>query len=163
MTEDELVAHLEGYRAKAITLRFAVTLPAKHATPQEVLDRLHEVRQNLDRVEELMQDAYRVKEIVAREAAFHAAVHEDAWDNEISRYNRSAVRRGEWEAPKERYSEINLATFEQKRAARSAAAKLARAVEVYTAIRTAHRGLDTLRSDVLVILRTVQVLSTLES
>lgn len=163
MNEDEALAKLEASRQEATTLRFSVSLPAKNATPQEVLERLHEVRAALDRVEELMQTAYRAKEMVSRSASFHAAVHEDAWDSEISKYNRSPVRRGDFEAPKERYSEVNLATFEQKRAARLAAKNLSFTTEVWNSIKTSHRGLDTLRSDVLVVLRTVQFLSSLEN
>lgn len=158
-----MVAQLEVLRSEATELRFGVSLPARVATPQEVLDRLHEVRANYDRVEELMQTAYRIKERLARDAAFHAAVHEDAWDTEMNRYNRSPVRRGEFEAPKERYSEVNLTTLEQKRAARQAQRTLSHATEVWNSIKTSYRGLDTLRSDVLTMLRTAQVLSTLES
>lgn len=163
MNEDELVAELETLRTEATELRFAVSLPPSSATPQEVLDRLHEVRQSFDRVEQLMQTAYRIKERLARSAAYLNAVHEDAWDTEMNRYNRSPVRRGEFEAPRERYSEVNLTTLEHKRAARQMTRELSHATEIWNSIRTSHRGLDTLRSDVLVMLRTVQVLSALES
>lgn len=153
---------------EAVILRFDTPSPSFDADPAEILTALQDVRRRLDRVEELYANSMRVKAQAQRDRAVCQALADDAWDTAITgaRTGRRTVAvintRDEFVSAKERDAEANLATVEHRRKARQAD-------DAYTAIaanvevlRTIHRGLDSVRHDLLTVLRTLAFESTLD-
>lgn len=163
MSDDDVRAALSAYAAEVLVLRFDGELPGPEAGPGDLLSTLLDVRRRLDRIEELHARAIRIKGQVHRKAAFATAVADDAWDTAAqSRRTAPVIRGDEYSSARERTAEANLATVNERVAARKASA-LATDCDVFVdVIRLAHRGLDGTRHDLLAMLRTLQFETVLE-
>jgi hypothetical protein len=165
-----LEEELAEWAAEALRLRFAevagspaVELPPVESGASEVMQRLLAVRQRLDRVEELLARATRARGRSSRAAQVAKAQADDAWDVSSQRGRAAPVRRGgEFEGPRERYADNNLATLDQRRATREAERLADSASECLDVVRLCHRGLDGIRQDLLTMLRAFQFESHLE-
>lgn len=155
---------LEDLVDEVVRLRFEETLPPSTATPSEVLESLRRTRQRLDRVEEILARVLRLKGSKAREHLSVKADADEKWDAQVVKVNErnQRVRGNDFVAPRERYADANLATFNEQRAALAAELAYKRVEEAERVIRQSHHGLDTLRQDHSTILRTIVVENSLD-
>jgi hypothetical protein len=135
-------------------------MPYAEAAPQVVLDSLLEARWKADRVENLHVQALQIRAQVARMANSLRAQADDAWTTALVKA-RSA-RRAEFEGPRERYADADLASLTEKRDARKADDLLSLADEVSDVIRVSFRGLNEVIQDHRTWLRALQFQTYLE-
>lgn len=164
MPENEVLSEvLNNIISEARSLRFSGSLPPLESSPSEVLSCLQEARQKLDRVDELLMKVTRIKARSQRAKSVADALSEEAWDMSNQKQRSSGVQRGgDFLGPRERYADANLATLNERRAAREASDLVSLASEAYDCVWIVHRGLDGLRQDILSMLRTLSFESTLE-
>lgn len=168
MSPEDLRAKMDVAVKEALELRFAdagdtdgaVGLPSG-GTPQEVLDSLIRVRRRLDRVEFLLASVIRLRGMAARAAEATRAELDDQWDRK-SVENRRRGGVNDFSGAKERYADVNVALFDQRREVRAAEDLKSRADEAEQIVRTAHRGLDALRYDHIAVLNGMSMLHHLE-
>lgn len=153
---------LEGSVREAADLRRHKSLPGPGADPQEVLESLLEVRRRYDRVEEIYLTVLQVRGKIARAKQARQAEAEDAW-NEALKRARASPTREDYEGPRERYAEADLATIDFKVKARQAEALASIADGALECIKTVLRGLDGTRQDHLTWLRSLSFQSHLET
>jgi hypothetical protein len=161
----DLASDLDRLIEEALRLRQSEALPSIDQGPAEVLAQLALVRTRLDRLEELLSIAVRFRGRI-REAlkAANASV-EDRWAEVVSapsRRPRAGSDGWSGSAPRERYAEADLATLDQKRVQRRVEKSSDLANDAVDLIRQAHRGLDSTRLDLHLILRAMSVESFLE-
>lgn len=162
MSEDALTI-LKNYLTEALDLRFGHELPGPQATPQDIFTALLDVRQRLDRIEHFLAAATRARHRTRAAVDLATAVAEDAWDEQIHQQRQAPVSTGpDYTSAKERHAEANLATMDQRRAVRAAAATHHAVDEVFEVLKLTHRGLDGTRHDLLGILRGLQIETALE-
>ncbi len=161
MSDESVQLALAGYIDEATDLRFASEFPAAQASPQQFMEFLVDVRQRLDRLEELLLATARIRAAAQRKKAVANALASEAWDR-ASQKLRSGRRQDDYLGAKERYADCNLESFTEQRAARAADALFALADEAYDYLKTAHRGLDGVRHDVISIVRSFSFESNLE-
>lgn len=165
-TATDLNPNLEALITEALGLRSGLVLPSIDQGPVEVLERLIEVRTRLDRVEELLSRAVRFRTAVRVRLKEASGSLDEAWASKVAQ--PAAVRRRAasdgWggAAPRERYAEADLATLEEKRNVRRLEQWFDQVNDAVEVIRQAHRGLDTTRQDLHLILRAMSVESSLE-
>lgn len=160
---EELERVLGEYVSEASELRFAAGSLALGSNVEEMMASLIAARQRLDRVEELLVRVLRVRDRARRGSVAAEAEANDQWDQALHQLNsRPRGLRGEYEGPRERYADANLAVLDFKRQARDAASLVSLAEEGYEALRIMHRGLDGLRQDLVTILRAQQFVNHLE-
>jgi hypothetical protein len=138
-----------GWLAEVAELR-QVKVPKPDAPPPEVYAALLTVRGNLDRVEAILSQAMTVRsgaELSARELADRAG------DKLDERIKARAARARDYESARERLAEASLDALQERQAARSAQKIADMAASVEARVRLAHRGLDSLRSDLQTALR----------
>lgn len=119
-------------------------------SPMDVVAHLVQARGSLDRIEGILMSLMRLRERAFAESRLAEARAEEKWD-EASAGRQSSKR--DYEGPRERYADNNLAALSERRQARAAkdrAEYLQTAVEV---VRTAHRGADSVRNDLHAVLR----------
>jgi hypothetical protein len=129
-----------------------VKAPGLDDGPGKFGETLLEARGNLDRVEEILSLATAMSSgarIWARELT------EKADDDLDSHIKARASRARDFEAARERLAMASLDNLEKRREARSAQKVADMAASVEARIRLAHRGLDSLRSDLSTVLRHV--------
>lgn len=154
---------LQDYLVEVLDLRFTHTIPAAGAAQEDIMRSLIDARQRLDRVEELLVRTLRIRARAHRSATAARASADDEWSRAVRNVATSSVRQGpEFQGPRERYAEADLATLEQRRHARQAEALAGQCDETYDAIRTMYRGLDGLRQDHVTMLRSQQFATHLE-
>lgn len=157
----ELSPALAQLVAEAAQLRLAATLPGAHASGDELLGSLLDVRAKLDRMEELLGNVLRVR---AHALARHTVARiraDDAWD-EAAVKQRSAAVRDEYSSAKERAAATNLEVLDLRRTERAADADARACDEAVEQIRLRYRGLADVRQDIHTIVRARQFESTLD-
>ena len=163
----ELCEQLEHYTDEALELRYSAAgdplgaprLPDSGTPLDDVLASLVATRRRIDRVEELLGEAVQARGRIRRLTDHVEAQASNAWDEAVTtdaRINSGFV------APKEKYAQANLATMSLRRQVVEAKAALSRADDAVEIIRQAHRGLDSLRYDHVVMIRAATVLNSLE-
>jgi hypothetical protein len=167
----ELEQQLVAWAAEAVALRFDVVadgsspprLPEGVFGAHEVLEQLRVTRRRLDRIEGLLSRCTIAKARASRASVHARAEAEHAWDQSSQRErSRPAARGSDFTGPRERYADSNLATLAEQRSARSAASLASVAEEALDVVRIAHRGLNDMRADLHLMLRSLSVESTLE-
>jgi hypothetical protein len=164
-TAADLNPNLEALITEALGLRSGLSLPSINQGPVEVLERLIDVRTRLDRVEELLSRAVRFRTAVRARLKEASGSLDEAWATKVAQ--PSARRRAASDgfggsAPRERYAEADLATLDEKRNVRRLEQWFDQVSDAVEVIRQAHRGLDTTRQDLHLILRAISVESALE-
>lgn len=159
----EMSAALQALVVEACTLREDVTLPAAGADVAMLLNGLRATRERLDRVEELLVRAMRLRGQLERHAWSVTADADEQWARAVRHIVTAPLTRGpEFQGPRERYAEADLATLEVRRSARAAESLLAEATDVREVLKVLHRGLDGVRQDHVTALRATQFALSLE-
>lgn len=144
----DVAAALVAITAEVLQLRFGVKLPVHPASPSAVLDALLDVRGRLDRIEELLTRVLRIAGIAQQNAAVATASVDDAWDRNIHRLRTAPTASGgDYSSARERYAEANLAVLDLRFEARAQTVTARHCETTLSVVRTAHRGLDTVRQD----------------
>lgn len=132
--------------------------------PHQVTEQLTDVRWRLDRVETLLIKAMRAKAALTRALRVAQEDLQIAWDTHVTDRNpsRRAVLTQEYVTGKEKFAEANLATLELRKAERKSLDILSHAEETLDVIRQVHRGLESVRQDLLAQVRAIQVETQLE-
>lgn len=163
----QLCEQLELLTDEALDLRYSATdysqapsLPEPGTPLDDVLVSLVHVRRRIDRVEEILSEAIRARGRIRRMHDTAQATVQEKWDEAVTTDPR--INSGSFVAPKEKYAQANLATMSLKRQMLLATDALSRADDAVEVIRQAHRGLDSLRYDHVVLIRAQTVLSSLE-
>lgn len=138
----------------------AYTGPDGSPDPRLLIVSLSAVRARLDRIEAILAVLIRAKARAGRAAKVARYTADDAW-NEASVAGRTG-RRQEYVGAKEHYADIGLATLSEQRQARAAERLSDYAAECLDVVRLIHRGLDSSRQDLNVIMRTLAFESYLE-
>lgn len=160
---DDVEAQLAPFVEEVLRLRLAASIPSSSAIPQAVLDSLLEVRAKSDRVEAINIQVMRLRHRVARRVAAVKATADDAWSQAIADIKKAGARSGDqYEGPRERYAQADLATLSVKREMRKAEELLSIVDEASDVIKTALRGLNEVIQDHRIWLRTIQVQSYIE-
>lgn len=163
----ELLDEVEELAREALRVRFesidgepAPTLPDSGVPVQEVLDSLVRVRRRLDRVEGILVRAISIAGQIARMATVVEAQASEKWDEALVSDPR--INSGGFVAPKEKYAQANLAVMGVRRKAQVAATAVRVTSDAVEVVRVAHRGLDSLRYDHVVMIRAATVMTSLE-
>ncbi len=148
---------------EVLTLRAQVSMPSESAIPQAVLDSLISARAKADRIEALSINLLRVRYVVSRQLASARAVLDDAWAQAVVDINKQVSRNhDQYEGPRERYAEADLATLQLKRSVRKSEEAMALVDETSDVIKIALRGVNETIQDHRTWLRTIQVQSYIE-
>lgn len=137
-----------------------VCLPDAGTSVDGILASLLRVRKRLDRVEELLSTLIRYRGKLRREVEVLEAAAQEVWDETLVNDPRLNAR--DFVAPKERYAHANLASMTQRRQVLKAKDAENRADTAYEVVRQAHKGLDALRYDHVILLRAATLMSSLE-
>lgn len=164
----DLCEKVEGYTDEALELRYAAAgdaagpprLPEVGTPLEDVLGSLVRVRRRIDRVEEILGLAVAARGRIRRLYETVDSQASNAWDEAVTTDPR--INSGSFVAPKEKYAQANLATMSLRRQVLEAKDALSRADDAVEVIRQAHRGLDSLRYDHVVMIRAATVLNSLE-
>ncbi len=164
----DLCEQLEHYTDEVLELRYSAAgdpsgapgLPDSGTPLDDVLVSLVATRRRIDRVEELLSEAVLARGRIRRLTDHVEAQASNAWDEAVTTDPR--ISSGSFVAPKEKYAQANLATMSLRRQVVEAKAALSRADDAVEIIRQAHRGLDSLRYDHVVMIRAATVLNSLE-
>lgn len=160
---DELKTKLESLVEEALALRTSARLPQFGADVHTVVDSLLDMRHKADRLEGLHIQAVQIKAKINRLYSAHKAEADDAWASSIMEQKSAGARnRDQYEGPRERYAEADLASMVQKRKARKAEELLSLADEADSIIRIAFKGLNEIIQDHRTWLRSLQFQSYLE-
>jgi hypothetical protein len=128
-----------------------IELPSIDSGPREILDCLMNVRAALDAIEERLTSAIRFRSRIRDAHKISLGEYEDAW----AQATGAAAKRGRgssgWgePAPRERYAESDLLTLDQ-------------ANDAVDLISRSYRSLDEVRKDLHLMLRAINVESSLE-
>jgi len=157
------MAELAGWVQEALKLRMTADLPVVNTSPATALVFLGDVRARLDRVEELLGKAIRHRATARRAQATAQAQADDAFDTAITRHRAAPVQSGgDFLSARERTAAANLAVLDLLHQVRAIDRLVSTADEAVEVLRLTHRGLDGLRQDSQVVLRTLAFESTLE-
>lgn len=160
---DDLEGQLAPYVEEVLRLRLEASIPHSSAIPQAVLDSLLDVRAKSDRVEAISIQVMRMRHRAARKVASLKASVDDAWSQAIVDVKKAGARSGDqYEGPRERYAQADLAVLTLKRESRKAEELLSILDEASDVIKTALRGLNEVIQDHRIWLRTIQVQSYIE-
>lgn len=166
-----LEAQLKEMIEEALELRYGTAgdpdgtldLPPSSSSQQDVLETLLRVRARADRLEEIYARLIRTRADGNRRFTLAKATAQEAWNDHLGQQRRASARRGgEFEGPRERYAEADLATLSQQREQRAAERLVSHIEEALDVVKLAHRSLDGFRQDVLAILRSYAFESHLE-
>lgn len=149
--------------SEVLSVRFQVTLPSSESTPQAVLDSLLDARMKTDRVEGLYHEMVQLRAKTARVTAAIRAETDDRWSQALMDMKSAPSRqRDQYEGPRERYAEADLAVLELKRRLRKSEELLGMADEAVDITKTAFRGLNEIIQDHRTWLRALQFQTYLE-
>lgn len=165
MTAPEANPNLDVLIDEALQLRRGLSLPTIDQGPVAVMEQLIEVRTRLDRAEELLSIVTRFRTIVRTRNKNASGTLEEAWAARVVPTNgRRRLGSDGWggSAPRERYAEADLATLDEKRNVRRLEILFDQVNDAVEVIRQAHRGLDSTRMDLHLILRAMSVETSLE-
>ena len=163
MTEASIEDHLTLLVEEALELRSQSSMPSSEATPQEVLNSLLDQRWRADRMEAINIEVMRIRGRVSRATAYCKAAVDDTWTQALVDARKSSARRGDqFEGPRERYADADLAALSQRRELRKAENVLSLADEVSEIIKTASRGLSDIIQDHRTWIKALQFQSYLE-
>jgi hypothetical protein len=155
---DELTSGIADLLDEVLQLRLEVSLPSSQAIPQIVLDSLLDARAKSDRVEEISIKILRRRSKVLRYVAVLKASVDDKWSTAIVDMKKSSARnRDQYEGPRERYAEADLAVLDSRRKLRQAEEVLALLDEASDVIKVAFRGINDILQDHRTWLRTFQI------
>jgi hypothetical protein len=159
----EVEQKLAELLTEALSLRAASSIPYSDASPQVVLNSLLDNRQRVDRLEGIYLQVVQIRARLSRRTASTRAEADDAWaQSVVSMKSQGARSRDQYEGPRERYAEADLATLDLKRKVRKAEELLDIAVEADDVIKTALRGLNEVIQDHRIWLRSLQFQTYLE-
>jgi hypothetical protein len=160
---EEIEKKIAELLAEALSLRSSSSMPYSEASPQVVLNSLLDNRQRVDRLEALYLQVIQIRARLSRRTSAVKAESEDAWAEALASMKAQGARnRDQYEGPRERYAEADLATLELKRKARKAEELLNIAVEADDVIKTALRGLNEVIQDHRIWIRSLQFQTYLE-
>jgi hypothetical protein len=151
---------IETLVIEAVDLRHQVKFPTVVTPDSLVLSVVH-LRQAFDRVEAILVMMTRLRGRLAAELAVAQAEQEGAWDRAATASSRSGSQR-DFSGPRERYAEFNLAAFKEKTALRHAELRYKEVDVAVDVIRILHRGIDSVRSDIHIAMRAMNLESRLE-
>lgn len=160
--QDELETKVYQTLELALSYRSKVVLPEPSSTPQAVLDSLLDARVKADTVESMYLSLVRIRARAVRKVAAIKAEHEDAWNQALVDMKSGSRQRDQYEGPRERYAEADLATLMTKRQLRKAEETLGIVDEGVDILRTAFRGLNEIIQDHRVWLKSLQFQTYLE-
>lgn len=159
----DVEVQLAPFVDEVLRLRLEASIPHSTAIPQAVLDSLLEVRAKSDRAEAISIQVMRMRHRQARTVASIKATSDDAWSQAMADIKKAGSRSGDqYEGPRERYAQADLATLSVKRELRKAEELLSVVDEASDVIKTALRGLNEVIQDHRIWLRTIQVQSYIE-
>ncbi len=151
---------------EASDLRYGIEIPKITADLPELLQALQDYRTRLDRLEYLLTSAVLEKGKAYRANKDAQDAASDKWDESISRMNdkkaASLVAANNFEAPREKYASANLASFEQRRAARLTENDFSWTETSVDALNKMYRGLDSARQDLLTRIKAIPLVNGLE-
>lgn len=160
---EEVEKKLAELLTEALSLRTASSIPYSEASPQVVLNSLLDNRQRVDRLEEIYLQVVQIRARLSRRTSAIKAEADDAWTEALMALKSQGARnRDQYEGPRERYAEADLATLTLKRKARKAEELLDVAEEADEVIKTALRGLNEVIQDHRIWLRSLQFQTYLE-
>lgn len=133
----------------------SAALPALGAPPQSYAEALRVIRPLLDRIEEIHAAAISLAGGARRAATESAAVAQEAWDAQATAQHR-ARSGNEFEGAQERYARWNLAVLDQRRRARRDDQAAGIAMDAEKRIRLAHQGIESMRQELIPVLRFLQ-------
>jgi hypothetical protein len=164
MDFQELAELVESGRTELSSLRNGVTIPLPSQGPQVFLSALLDVRGRLDRMEEVFRSLIRLKATVDNINSDLSFEADTAWAEALARASSKSSARitGEYHGPRERYAEADLAVLDLRKRQRDIAKRVAGFQAYLDEVRTAHRGLEGVRQDLLAALRSFQFESSLE-
>jgi hypothetical protein len=161
-TED-VEGSIAPYVQEVLRLRSEASIPSSAAIPQAVLDSLLEVRAKADRVEEINIRILHLRHMASRRVTYVQAQVDDAWAQAIVDLKKAGSRSGDqYEGPRERYAQADLATLALKRELRKEERLLSHVDEASDIVKMALRGLNEVIQDHRIWLRTLQVQSYIE-
>lgn len=168
--EKDLIKAIEGCKdqLKAIVdeareLRYGLELPPAQATSTESLEALLLVRQRLDRLEELYINSLLFKNRASAIQSQATELHEELWDKIVSAFKTASVKQGgEYLGAKEKYADANMQTLESKRALRLATEFLDHCNMVLEVVKSMKYGLESVRGDILAVIRSHNFETSLE-
>ena len=144
--------------SEVLKLRSSVSLPSASSVPQAVLDSLLDVRAKADRVEELSITVLRMRAQLGRREAALKALVEDSWAQALTDLKGTGSRqRDQYEGPRERYAEADLAVLSDKRTLRKLEELMSVVDEASDVIRVAFRGINDIMNDHRTWLRLIQL------
>jgi hypothetical protein len=160
---EEIEKRIAELLTEALNLRSESSMPYSEASPQVVLNSLLDNRQRVDRLEGIYLQVIQIRARLSRKTSAVKAEAEDSWAEALASMKSQGSRnRDQYEGPRERYAEADLATLELKRKARKAEELLGVAVEADDVIKTALRGLNEVIQDHRIWLRSLQFQTYLE-
>lgn len=160
---EEIEKRIAELLSEALSLRSDSSMPYSEASPQVVLNSLLDNRQRVDRLEGIYLQVIQIRARLSRRTSAVKAEAEDAWAEALSSMKSQGARnRDQYEGPRERYAEADLATLDLKRKARKAEELLNIAIEADDVIKTALRGLNEVIQDHRIWLRSLQFQTYLE-
>jgi hypothetical protein len=164
LSYEQVDTELERRVRRVIDLRSGLGFPSLSDGPIAVLEALTEARVRLDQVEHLLSELIRLRGFTRRVARQVRDTTDDAWAEHVSSASNRRPGRGDFgdPAPRERYADADLAVLAQRRNERKLSEQADRASEAVDVAQLAHRGLSDLRRDLHVMLRAMEVESSLE-
>lgn len=155
MTPQELEQKIDEFVEQAIELRFSIreNKPQTLKTPQAQVEEILRVRDALDRIDEIyvsLSKARTITKLNFQSLSFEA---EASFDRALDRVRRNPGSRGEYVGAKERMSEANLLSFDEKKSALDSQRLSTLADHAYETVRKLHRDLDSYRLDIHAIMK----------
>lgn len=157
---------MSEYLKEAVELRYNAPIAKADDDTSIMLAVLQDYRARLDRIEYLMVRAIIRKGDASR--TFKAAQNDasDKWDESLSQIKEkktvSLVAAQEFTAPREKYATANMASIEERQAARKAEEVLSWTEETVDALQKMYRGLDSARQDLLARIKAVPMVNAME-
>jgi hypothetical protein len=152
---------------EALELRYGSEseIPAYGSDPQVVFESLLDTRRKIDRVEGILASVEQANGRVDRMLAVTEFARDAAWDEALKANRKAGIRGGgsDFQGPRERYADANLATLKERRDAHEIDVLSRSAKTAATVVRQCLRGLNGVREDHLAILRAMNIGTRLET
>lgn len=149
------------FRDEARSLRSGAGVPDSN-DPRELLVALRDVRGRADRVEAMIAEVAAARTAVRSRLDVVRAHADDTWNRAATQRNRSGVRE-DYTSAKERHADYDLSALAERHEFRLVQSCHDTASESLDVMRATHRGLESVRSDIHVIVKTLPLLSQLET
>lgn len=157
MVDGDVIDFIESVFVTATKLRYVESRIDASSTYNDVMNELTEVKSRLDVIEEYLLRLWRMRERESRALSAQKAIVKDKWDKELRKAGDSIkVRLGDFVSAKDKESEANINTLEERRGQRIHEDMYSRVNECYEYLKEIQRGLNASRQDLRDIVRTFQ-------